>query len=303
MGKELFIKKVYEILAPPFHCREYMSKPVAIITGAAQGIGLALAKACLTDNMAVVLLDVAQAALAEQVKELALLPQAEILGLVCDVTSAEQVKQAAEQIINRFQRVDWLINNAGISGPLAPIWALNTTDIHQVFDVNIFGMIHCIQAFLPFMLEQNHASHVINMASYYGLCSGSQMGAYAMSKHAVIALTESLYFDLQRLQKPIHVSVVCPSITNTQLLVNSKSENTSKLQQRISRLIEQGRPVEETAAHIISAIKNQDFYILPDTEVKQYCEQRAQAVINQTLPYKYDFEKIFDSLLRKYKCK
>src|SRR5690606_28546485 len=117
---------------------------------------------------------------------------------------------------DRFKRVDWLFNNAGISGQLAPLWELTNEHIRNVMDVNLHGVIHGVQAFFPFLFMQTHRSHVINMASFYGLCSGSQMAAYSMSKHAIVALSESLYFDLQRLGKNIDVSVVCPSFASTQ---------------------------------------------------------------------------------------
>ena len=121
-----------------------------------------------------------------------------------------------------------------------------------------------------------------------------------MSKHAIVALSESLYFDLRRLNKPIHVSVVCPSFTNTNLLANSESLNGSALHHRLRRLMTQGHPAEDLAQCIISEIKNKNFYILPDKEVKTYCEQRSQAILNQTLPYQHNVEKILDSLILKY---
>jgi short-subunit dehydrogenase len=277
-----------------------MSNKLAVITGAASGIGLALTQECLAEGMDVVMVDNHHDRLETQAKRLSLTARTTVMNMLCDITKAEDVKQIAQTIHTQFNRIDLLINNAGISGPLAPVWELKPDEIQQVFAVNLYGMLHCIQAFLPCMLEQDHASHIVNMASYYGLCSGSQMAAYSMSKHAVLALTESLYFDLQRLNKPIDVSVVCPSITNTKLFSHSQPKNESKLHQMVGLLLEHGRPVEETAAYIMSAVHQKVFYILPDPEVKQYCEQRSQAIINQTLPHKYNFEKIFDSLLKKY---
>lgn len=277
-----------------------MSVKLAVITGAASGIGLALAKACMSDGMDVVMLDIDKKALDEQATVLSLSASTQIVGIHCDVTNLDQVTDVVNQIILRFKRVDFLINNAGISGPLAPLWEVGVKQIRNVLDVNLYGTIHCIQAFFPFMLEQNHPSHVVNMASFFGLCSGSHMAAYAMSKHAIVALSESLYFDLRRLNKPIHVSVICPSFTNTNLLANSKSLNGSALHHRLGRLMTQGRAAEDLAQCIISEIKNKNFYILPDEEVKTYCEQRSQAILNQTLPYQHHVEKIFDALILKY---
>lgn len=277
-----------------------MSVRLAVITGSASGIGLALAKACMADGMHVVMLDIDKITLDEQVMLLSLSASTQIVGMHCDVANLEQVTLVVNQIIARFKRIDLLINNAGISGPLAPLWEVGAERIRHVLDVNLFGAIHCIQAFFPFMLAQNHPSHVVNMASFFGLCSGSQMAAYAMSKHAIVALSESLYFDLVRLNKPIHVSVVCPSFTNTKLLVNSESLNGSALHHRLGQLMTHGRPAEDIAKCILAEINNKNFYILPDKEVKHYCEQRSQAILNQTLPYQHNLEKIFDSLFLKY---
>jgi short-subunit dehydrogenase len=146
------------------------------------------------------------------------------------------------------------------------------------------------------MFQQGLSSHIVNMSSFYGLCSGSQMAAYAMSKHAVVALSESLYFDLKRLNKPVDVSVVCPSFANTQLLVNSPPKSSDKLHQLMSELMARSRPPEDIADCILREVKKKTFYILPDKEVKDYCEQRTHAIVNQTNPHRHSLEKIISSL-------
>jgi len=167
-----------------------MNKRVAVITGAASGLGFALTKACIQQGMHVVMADITATVLAEQAEKLRQDAPTEILAVACDVSKQDNVAQLAKQTFAYFNRVDLLINNAGISGHLAPIWELTNEHIHQVLDVNLHGVIHGVQQFLPLMIKQEHRSHVVNMASFYGLCSGSQMGAYAMSKHAIVALSE-----------------------------------------------------------------------------------------------------------------
>lgn len=184
-------------------------QPVAVITGAASGIGFALAQVCSQRGMHVVMADNAATVLCDKVEQLAGKNHSEVFGVVCDVTNLESVKFLAKQCFDRFNRIDWLFNNAGVSGHLAPIWELTAEHVRKVIDVNLYGVIYGVQTFLPFMFQQSHRSHIINLASLYGLCSGSQMSAYAMSKHALVALSESLYFDLERLNKPVDVSVVC----------------------------------------------------------------------------------------------
>jgi len=275
------------------------NKEVAVITGAASGIGLALAKACLRDGMNVVMADVAEPALCDQVNQLKATANAEIVGVVCDVSQSDDVVRLAEQTYERFNRVDLLINNAGISGHLAPVWELPNEDIRRVLDVNLHGVLHGVQVFLPLMFQQKHRSQIVNMASFYGLCSGSQMAAYAMSKHAIVALSESLYFDLRRLQKPVDVSVVCPSFANTQLLTHSAPQDGDALHTLLSDLMARCRPVEDIADYVLREIKNKTFYILPDKEVKDYCLQRTQAIIEQSPPHEHSIEKIIASLSRR----
>ncbi|MGV3740545.1 MAG: SDR family NAD(P)-dependent oxidoreductase [Gammaproteobacteria bacterium] len=273
-----------------------MNQSVAVITGAANGLGLALATQCAQDNMLVVMLDKDESQLTRQVARLQNELNASIHGIVCDVTQADQLTHAANTIYERYQKINLLINNAGIFGSLAPVWTLDTDQVQRVLDVNIFGVLHSIQAFLPLMLKQSQESHVVNMASLYGLCSGSQISAYTMSKHALIALSESLYFDLQHLKKPIHVSVVCPSFINTNLLDNAVPASDPK-HTILKRIMEYSHSPDTAAKSIMSQIQQKLFYILPNEEVKQYCEQRTQAIINQTLPHEHRVEKIFKSLV------
>lgn len=277
-----------------------MANKLAVITGAAGGIGLALAKACILENMHVVMVDIDESALQLQVDQLRMALHSEVVGISCDVTNEVQVKQLAKRTFELFGRVDLLINNAGISGPLAPIWELSVGQVQRVLDVNLYGVVHCIQAFLPFLFQQPQHSHIVNMASFYGLCSGSGMAAYAMSKHAIIALSESLYFDLRRLQKNVDVSVACPSFTNTQLLSNSEPSSGMSagfgLHKIVGELMARSRPAEDVADCIMREINNKTFYILPDIEVKQYIEERSRAIIDQTSPHEHSLEKIFNAL-------
>lgn len=271
-------------------------KRVAVITGAASGIGLALAHRCIKNNMQVVMADHDVTTLCDKVEQLSAEDGVEVLGVVCDVSKPDCLRQLARQTIERFNRIDWLFNNAGISGQFAPVWELPMEHIHKVMDVNLFGMLHGVQAFLPFMFKQTHRSHIINMASLYGLCSGSQIGAYAMSKHAIVALSESLYFDLQRLKKPVDVSVVCPSFANTQLLTHSEPLHGDHFHHLLNDLMARSRPADDVASHIIQEVNKKTFYILPDKEVKTYCEERTCAITEQVKPHLHSMEKLLLSL-------
>ncbi len=276
-----------------------LSERVAVITGAASGIGLALVQACLQEGMQVVMADCAEARLFEEVARLQGLFSQRILGVVCDVSKRDQIEQLAIKTYQQFHRVDWLINNAGISGHLAPVWTLTHEHVSKVLDVNLHGVLHGVQLFLPLMFEQGCPGHIVNMSSFYGLCSGSYMGAYAMSKHAIVALSESLFFDLKRLNKPIGVSVVCPSFANTALMQQSEPTIADSLHGMVSDLMARCRPASDVAAAILRGIKSNTFYILPDKEVKQDCEQRTTAIVNQTNPHEHSLEKIILALSRR----
>lgn len=275
-----------------------MDEKVAVITGAANGIGLALTKVCLERNFQVVMLDKANDSLSLAVSTLNDYKN-RILPIVCDVTQSNELQKAAEAIFAKFNRIDWLINNAGISGRLAPIWEQTDEEIQQVMNVNLYGVIHGIKAFFPWLSKQTHSSHIINMSSLYGLCSSSHLTTYAMSKHALVALSESLFFECKRLHLPIKISLVCPSFTQTSLLKNSAPTDEKNLNVLFQELIERSRPSEELARYIVQEIEKNTFYILPDKEVKNYCEERLKAILNETEPPVLGIEKIITSMIKR----
>lgn len=274
-------------------------KKVVVITGAASGLGLALTKSCLQRKMCVVMADQASARLRTEAANLSSEYPEQVLAVLCDVRDRKSVDNLVFETLKNFKRVDWLINNAGIIGQLLPIWEQSVEQIQQVMDVNLLGAIHCSQAFLAEMFKQEHRSRIINMSSVYGLCSSSFLSTYAMSKQALVAFSESLYFDLQRLAKPVDVSVVCPAFMNTALLAHSEPTTSGGLHRVFSDLMSRSQPAEDIAARIVDALEEQLTYILPDTEVKRYCEERFQAIISQQAPYKHNLEKIFTTLSRR----
>lgn len=276
-----------------------LDKKVAVITGAASGLGLALTMRCLEKGMFVVMADKNADALSRERAILTLEYPDRILALAADVVNPESVENLAAKTWEHFGRVDWLVNNAGVIGQLLPVWEQNSEQIRQVMDVNLWGAIHCTQAFLPAMFDQKHRSRIINMSSVYGLCSSSFLSAYAMSKQALLAFSESLYFDLQGLEKPVDVSVVCPAFMNTALLEHSRPAGSQGLHCIFSELISRSQPAEDIAFAVVEAIEQEMFYILPDTEVKRLCEERSQAIIMQQAPYRHNLEKMFRSLSKR----
>lgn len=273
-----------------------MHGKVVVITGAASGIGLALTRECLQSGMHVVMADSAGASLLETAHALQDIAATSVFPVICDVTSLHDVEAMATKTVERFGVIDVLINNAGISGVMKPFWELSHVEIHQVLDVNLYGILNSLHCFLPLMLKQTRRSRVVNMASVYALTSGSLVAPYSMSKHAILALSESLYFDLQRYNQPVDVSVVCPSFVNTDFLRNSldKSERGAE---KLLYLAEQGTPVAEVAEKIMRGIANNSFYILPQAEVKDLCSRRVQAIVDQQEPHRHVLERISTALV------
>lgn len=272
---------------------------VALITGAASGIGLALSTVCLQKGFTVIMIDKNEAKLHSEIELLKAQYSNSILSYLCDITQSEAVQQLAAMIQKKVSHIDWIFNNAGIIGSLSPIWEQDLSQIHKVFDVNIFGMIHILQCFMPQLLQQQHPAHIINMASLYAICSGSQLAPYSMSKHAVLALSESLYFDLKRLQKPINVSVVLPSFTDTALLSPPTPHEASSFHHSLNNLLAHSRPAMEVAAHIIEEVEQKKFYIIPDKEIKGYCEERTKSIVAQDNPHTNNIEKLMLSLFKR----
>jgi len=274
---------------------------VALITGAASGIGRALSLVHLQKGITVVLVDKDCTKLNLEAEQLITQFPDQVFAIPCDVTKPNEVDQLAQQTYKLLGQVDWIYNNAGIIGTLAPIWDLTPEQINRVMDVNLYGMINIIRTFIPFLFKQESSSHIINMASLYALCSGSQMAAYSMSKHAVLALSESLHFDLTHMEKPVDVSVVFPSFTDTALLSNSSSDLTNPFQDTLNSLLSHSRPALEVAQHIIQEVEQKKFYILPDREVKGYCEERTKAILLQENPHMNNVEKLITSLIKRKK--
>ena len=223
----------------------------------------------------------------------------QIQNYCCDITQLDEVRSLAVTIEQNVPQIDWIFNNAGIIGTMAPLWELTCEDIHKVIEVNVYGMIHIIQSFMPFLFQQQSSSHIINMASLYAVCSGSQVASYSMSKHAVLALSESLYFDLKRLNKSVEVSVVLPSFTDTALLSPPAAQEISSFHNSLNSLLAHSRPAMDVASHIIEEVEQKKFYIFPDKEVKGYCEERIESMVQQKEPHLHNVEKVIRSLIKR----
>ncbi len=249
---------------------------VAVITGGASGIGLAVAQNCAAAGMKLVLADIEQANLDRVTADFER-DGVEVLPLVIDVSNYDAVEAMARQTIERFGKVHFLFNNAGVSGG-SSVWETTLNDWDWVMGVNVMGVVYGIKAFTPIMLEQGEEGHIVNTASIAGLIAGPSMGAYRVSKHAVVALTETLYLELEQIGAKVGASVLCPAWVKTQIFTSDRNR-PSGLQNDGSndptdpkvqaQLAEAGRSVQEdgippsvVADHVMDAVQNNRFYIL-----------------------------------------
>jgi NAD(P)-dependent dehydrogenase (short-subunit alcohol dehydrogenase family) len=192
---------------------------VALVTGAASGIGYALACAFLDRGMGVAMVDIEQPALEQARRRLA--PQArdgKLEAFAADVSAWREVAELAVATLERFGRVDVLCNNAGVVGPRLPVWEQGEADYEWVLGVNLGGVVNGLRAFLPEMVARNHG-HVLNTASVAALTTiaGGGNGPYAASKHAVLGLSEVLREELALAAPRVGVSVLCPGPVATRI--------------------------------------------------------------------------------------
>ena len=181
---------------------------VAVITGAAEGIGRAIAEQAAARGMKLVLADISEAKLNETVAALRA-SGAEVEGVQVDVSKAEQVEALAARAFERFGNVHLLVNNAGVALAKSA-WETTLADWEWVLGVNLYGVIHGIRAFVPRMLEKGEEGHIVNTASVAGLVSQPAMAAYNVSKFGVVTLTEGLHHDLTLRKTKLKASVLCP---------------------------------------------------------------------------------------------
>jgi NAD(P)-dependent dehydrogenase (short-subunit alcohol dehydrogenase family) len=190
----------------------------AVVTGAASGIGFALAQRFADAGMQVVLADIQENALDQAVKLLHD-RQAQVIGVVTDAMVEASVRSLAERAIDKFGKVHVLCNNAGVTNTASAglaVWEVPNEDWNWVMGVNFQGVLYGLQAFLPGMLAHGEHGHIVNTASGAALLPGQ--GPYGVSKHSVLCLTETLYFDLQARNAAIGTSVLCPGFVATNIV-------------------------------------------------------------------------------------
>jgi NAD(P)-dependent dehydrogenase (short-subunit alcohol dehydrogenase family) len=254
---------------------------VAVITGAASGIGRALAERCIQEGMKVVLADVEEQALQQTSRDLAV-QGAETLTVQTDVSQAAAVERLAQIAFETYKAVHLLFNNAGV-GAGKTAWESTLADWEWVLGVNLYGTIHGIRSFVPRMLESGAEGYIVNTASMAGLTSSPGLSVYMASKHAVVSLSETLYHELTLRGSNIGVSVLCPGFVKTRIqdaernrparLQNAPDAPVSPVQQPsraeqeggqlLQQAIREGMSPKPLADMTFAAIREGRFYIYP----------------------------------------
>jgi len=194
---------------------------VAVVTGAASGIGLAMTEAFVAQGMKVVMADVEEDALAAQATRLES-SGAPVLGVLCDGTDPVAGQALADATIDNFGGVHLLCNNAGI-GPSGPMLETTPTEWQWLIGVNVLGVAYGVTTFAPLMVEAGEG-HIVNTASQAGLMTTVRLGMYCASKHAVVGLSESLYRELE--DTPVGVSCLCPELVLTNIFASERNRPT-----------------------------------------------------------------------------
>jgi NAD(P)-dependent dehydrogenase (short-subunit alcohol dehydrogenase family) len=261
---------------------------VAVVTGAASGIGFGLAERLAAEGMHVVLADIEEIPLAAAAQRLRS-AGADVVHVRCDVSRGEDVDRLAAEAVSAFGAVHVLCNNAGVADTSgASVWEASLEDWQWVVGVNFWGVVHGIRTFVPLLLQQD-AGYVVNTASAAGLLPGV-LGSYSATKHAVVALSESLQMQLSAIGARVGVSVLCPGAVATRIMEAERNRPggarstlptnpaARPIMDRLRQTIPVGTQPSEIAAHVVEAMREERLYILPHPSVLEGVRQRVEDI-------------------------
>lgn len=253
---------------------------VAVITGGASGIGLAMAERFGREGMRIVLADVEREALEAATAKL-VAARVEAIGVKTDVTVAADVQSLEQEAVAAFGKVHLLCNNAGVS-ITGPTWELTRDDWYWVWDVNVSGVIHGIKTFLPGMLAHGEPAHVINTGSISSFNGIGNHGPYCSSKAAVLGLSQSLYSELKATMRNVGVSILCPGMVDTRIHQSWRNRpqehqpwsdrefRNEEFMARSNEFQGSGIPAEVVAERVVDALRAKRFYIFTNDGSDRY---------------------------------
>jgi len=258
---------------------------VAVITGGASGIGLATARALAAEGMKLVLADIEKDPLDRVVAEFVATGH-EAIGVQTDVGDRAQVESLAQHTWERFGGAHVLFNNAGVALS-GLIQDMTHADWEWLMRVNLWGVIHGVESFVPRMIEQGEGGHIVSTASFAGLVPNSGLGVYCVTKYGVVGLSECLYRDVSA--HNIGVSVLCPMQVGTNIGTSERNRpqelggtgaSRPAVDEDVPNASLAGRtlPVDEVAALVVKGIKENRLYILPHEESRGFIRRRFERI-------------------------
>ncbi|HKV40442.1 MAG TPA: SDR family NAD(P)-dependent oxidoreductase [Blastocatellia bacterium] len=268
---------------------------VAVVTGGASGIGRAMAERFATAGMKIVLADVEEEALSVVENEMKV-AGATVVGVVTDVSKPRQIEDLAARTLSEFGAVHILCNNAGVGGDTASLWDLPLETWEWVIGVNLRSVIYGIRTFVPIMLKQGMEGHVVNTASIAGLLALPMLSPYHATKHAVVSISESLYYELALAGAKVKTSVLCPGFVKTSIAESERNRPEALHVERepsaaeasftatIRQRVEEGTPPAAVAEVVFEAIRDERFYIFPHPEMLEVYRTYTETVLQQRNP-------------------
>jgi NAD(P)-dependent dehydrogenase (short-subunit alcohol dehydrogenase family) len=268
---------------------------VVVVTGAASGIGRGIARRAAAEGAHLVLADVDEAGLAEIHRELAA-TGARVRSERTDVRRIESVQALAAAALDEFGGVHLVFNNAGVMlGGYA--WERTDDDWRWVLDVNLFGVVNGLRTFMPILLAQHEPAHMVNTASVGGLMVGPFLAPYIVSKHAVVALTESVYHELRTLDTPVRISALCPGPIATGITGSertrpadlghtraSASDPELAFDQLLRAGIDGGMDPDEVGAIVFEALRANRFWIYTHPVYAETIQARTDSILSGADP-------------------
>ncbi|MBE7421831.1 MAG: SDR family NAD(P)-dependent oxidoreductase [Zoogloeaceae bacterium] len=267
----------------------------AVITGAASGIGLALAQRAAREGMRLMLADIDEARLAAAAQALPLAAEA-MYTMRVDVSREADIAALADAAFARFGAVHLLCNNAGV-GLTRLAWEMSAADWEWVLGVNLWSVVHALRHFVPRMLQQAEESRIVNTASAAGLLSTPAMAAYNVSKHGVVTLSETLYAELKAQQAKVGVSLLCPAWVPTAIHTSERnrperfgtaappSAASAACHARMGQAVKSGRlTADDMANAVFDAVAADRFYVIPHARIKQAVRLRMEDILEDRNP-------------------
>lgn len=270
---------------------------VALVTGAANGFGKEFVKECAMRGMKIVAVDIE----GEEVKDVCKLAKkmgAEATAICADVTKFEDAERTVHEAMNTYGQIDLLFNNAGVAFS-GSVLTLPIRDWEWIMHANVFSHVYFMKLVIPIMLQQKTHCNIVNVSSVAGLLTSNGMSAYHASKHAAVALSESVEYDLQAMNADVHISVYCPGFVQTDLHhcerhrpeqyqnandpYYTSPEYYAELKSA-EMAICTGIPIDSVGMRVFNAIEEDQFYILTHPEYNQIIETRVHDILNGKNP-------------------